>query len=347
MHIAAAEVDFPLKTPIRTGRTPADESSPPVLAYIDDPALSRTVVPHAVAMASALNAPLTLLHVLDVPQSAEIPADPVARSIRRRKAGEMLSGIAGSQKSADIRVDVAVFEGQLVEQICLWARENKAGLTIVGTRDDGPATNWGREEIAHKLVERVSGNLMLIPSSPSGQPIAAYRRVLVPLDGSCRAESVLPLAMRIATANDAELVLAHVIPVTELTETGPLEAEDHLLLETVTRRNERVARKYIERIRLRVVQSGLDARSIVTKDGDVRSLLAKLIVEQHIDLLVMTSHGHSGSMDCACGNVASYMLNHTATPLLLALRPPLPKHAKILQTDRPNQRYPDRSARGR
>jgi K+-sensing histidine kinase KdpD len=73
--------------------------------------------------------------------------------------------------------------------------------------------------------------LMQTPAGPartgrgpaSGAP---YRRVVVPLDGSRWAESVLPLAVRLAKASEAELLLVHVVPTPEMIEARPLEVED-------------------------------------------------------------------------------------------------------------------------
>ena len=84
------------------------ETSPPILAYIDDPAHSEMIVPHAVAMAGALEASLTLLHVLGLPHGAPPPPDPIAWSIRRRRAGESLRQIAKAQTSTGIHMDISV-----------------------------------------------------------------------------------------------------------------------------------------------------------------------------------------------------------------------------------------------
>jgi nucleotide-binding universal stress UspA family protein len=331
MHPTTAEQNQTNEMTVhRTRGAPLGDPAGSILAYVDGK-MAEKVVPHAIALSNALGAPVTLLDVLSVPQRLETPADPVVWSIKRRKASDALKRIAKNQKSALFDLSVAVAEGRLADQICRCARENKADLTILGILVNKAGSEWGYEDIAHKLVERISGDLLLIPSSLPVNAYVTYGRILVALDGSYRAESVLPLALRIAKANDAELVLAHVIPATELTETGPLEAEDHLLLESVAQRNERVARNYLERIRLRVMQLGLSTRSIVLRAGDVRSSLAKLVDDQHIDLLVMTSHGHTGRMDCSCGSVASYMLSHTTAPLLLALRPPLPNQSKNIR----------------
>src|SRR3546814_15560227 len=64
-------------------------------------------------------------------------------------------------------------------------------------------------------------------------PDQSYQRILVPLDGSRWAESVLPLAARIARAANAEILLAHVVPAPEMIEARPLEMEDKELRQSL------------------------------------------------------------------------------------------------------------------
>src|SRR3546814_15735031 len=77
--------------------------------------------------------------------------------------------------------------------------------------------------------------ILLVPPNAEPKP-DSYRRIVVPLDGSCWAESVLPVATRLARAADAELVLAHIVPRPELTVLRPLELEAQLMPQRVVAR---------------------------------------------------------------------------------------------------------------
>jgi nucleotide-binding universal stress UspA family protein len=294
-------------------------ASSPVLAYVDAEASTQKLVPHAMAIAKALNAPLTLLHVLDLPARADAPADPVEWNIWRQEAHGRVKRIAGGSGESPLELDIKIAEGRPVDQICRYVRELEASTVVVGTNDDENATCCELGETARKLIERSRGALFLIPPAVAQVPTVQYRRLLVPLDGSRTAESVLPLAMRLARAADAELILAHIIPAPEFTEIGPLEADDHKLRQQVSERNERVARKYVDQIRSRLARSGFAVRSLVVRDGDVRSSLSRLLDAEHVDLLIMSAHGRGSRPDMACGSVASYMISHAHIPLLLVI----------------------------
>jgi nucleotide-binding universal stress UspA family protein len=126
--------------------------------------------------------------------------------------------------------------------------------------------------------------------------------------------------LRLAKAEGAELLLAHVVPVPELTEVGPLEAGDLELRGQLVRRNERVAHDYLDRIRARVVKGGISARTLVLCDGDVRSRLARAIVDEAVDLVVLSAQGRSGHSDVPFGSVAAYLIAHAVAPLLIMCR---------------------------
>lgn len=291
--------------------------SAPVLAYVDASISSRKLIPHAMAVASALGAPLTLLHVLDLPGRSDGPTDPVEWSIRRKEAHGRIRRMAREGRSRTLKPDVKIAEGRPVDQICRFARELEAGIIVVGTKGDEDAADWELGEVARQLIDRSHGTLLLIPPSVDAVSDMRYGRILVPLDGSRTAESVLPLACRFARSAGAELLLAHIVPMPEMTEPGPLEAEDYELRHQVCERNERVARRYIGQIRSRHACSGVAVRSAVISNGDVRSALARLVADEAVDLLVMSAHGRSCRPDVAFGSVAGYMITHARTPLLL------------------------------
>jgi nucleotide-binding universal stress UspA family protein len=292
-------------------------ASSPVLACIDTSALTEGLLQHAVAMADALHAPLTLLHVLELPSQSDAPPDPVDWNIRlQEEHGRVRQAVRDVYPNL-LEIDVRIAEGRPVDQICCRMRELEAAMTVIGTKVNKNAAHWELGETSRKLIDRSRGTLLLVPPSVNADPDVHIRRLLVPLDGSRMAESILPLATRIARAVTAELLLAHIIPTPELTETGPLEANDHTLRQQMSERNKRVAREYIDRIRNQLAGSGLAARGLLVADEDVRSALARLIEDERIDLLIMSAHGHSSRPDVACGSIAGYMITHARTPLLI------------------------------
>src|SRR5438270_11024451 len=115
-----------------------------------------------------------------------------------------------------------------------------------------------------------------------------FKRILVPLDGSPRAERALLVAARIARASGAELVLARVVEIT------PLVGYEYQLMPVATEADLAVARVYLAGIAKREELSGLEPRIEVIEDGNVGSAILDAAARLDCDLLVLCSHGRSG-----------------------------------------------------
>ena len=290
-----------------------------VAACLDGSPVGERILPHARAVARALGTPLTLLRVLEGEAVAGAPPDPLAWDLRRREVRESLERLA-ARCPGNGPVEVQLIEGQAAEEICRWAQQHEIALTVLCSHGASGETPWSLASTASKLVEGAPGPFLLVPTSAAAEekaPVARYRRLLVPVNGSALAESVLPLANRLARAHDAELILAHVVPVPELTEIGPLDADDVELRERLIRRNERVANDYLDRLRAQLSGGEVPVRVLVLRDGDARSRLARLIAEEGVDLVVLSSHGRTARADTPLGSVASYLVAHAEIPLLI------------------------------
>jgi nucleotide-binding universal stress UspA family protein len=53
------------------------------------------------------------------------------------------------------------------------------------------------------------------------------------------------------------------------------------------------------------------------RDGDVRTRLESLILEEAVDLVVLSSHGHSGRATVPYGSVTADLVLNSPAPLLI------------------------------
>lgn len=299
-----------------------------IIACTDCSDHSVWVVPHAVTLATALKVPVTLLRVLDGRASPEARPDPIEWSLRRREARRALDQCAASARSPSSDTKTALAEGRTADEICRFMRERDDGMIVIGTRGRGDGGRGhgghgnGREgemgRTVQKVLSRAPGPVLLVPVEADAPP-PAYHRIVVPLDGSCWAESVLPLASRLARATDAELLLVHIVPPPEMIEATPLEMEDMILQQNVIERNDQAARGYLKRVRANLAATGLRVRTISARGDDVRETLRDLIHREGADLVVLSARGHGRhhACDMSYGTVASYLMSHCAVPMLV------------------------------
>lgn len=304
---------------LKPGRRHAERH---VIACVDRSRHAERIVPHALAVANALGSPVILLQVLEAHPGYDLRPDPIEWNIRRHEARDGLKRLAdscGDGGDGDGVIAAELAEGHTVEEICRRLGNRAARLTVLGTQGEGGGGEPGLGSTARSVLERATGPVLLVPvTARRGE--ANYRRILVPVDGSSWAESVLSLAQRLAAASGAELIVAHIVPVPELTETAPLEAEDVALRERLVERNERVARDYVERLRARAAEKGLKVRGLIRRGDDVRTSLMELIAGEDIDLVVLSARGQGRNRpsDLPYGDVAAYLMTHSPAPMLIA-----------------------------
>jgi nucleotide-binding universal stress UspA family protein len=140
-------------------------------------------------------------------------------------------------------------------------------------------------------------------------------RILVGLDGSPLAETILDPVRALARRLGAEVVLLHVTHVPETVraaEPGPT------LDEIVAQERER-AETYLEGAARKVTDAGLTVR-IAVSAGEAAAEIVRYAERERIDLIALATHGRSGMQRWLYGSVADAVLHMATTPLLL-LRP--------------------------
>ena len=138
-----------------------------------------------------------------------------------------------------------------------------------------------------------------------------YKRILVPLDGSKLAEQALPHAAIHAAQFGAEIMLLKVL--------GPLP-EPSMAGRGVVRSAEaasaELAQGYLEGVAAGLRDQGLLAQT-ATVEGKPYMEIIRFAEEHGIDLIVMSTRGHSGLSRWLLGSVADRVARGATVPLLL------------------------------
>jgi nucleotide-binding universal stress UspA family protein len=137
--------------------------------------------------------------------------------------------------------------------------------------------------------------------------------ILVPLDGSEFAEQALPTAQAIAKRENADMELVHVYEMIwpQLTQNAP-PLDPSLDLELRRRVLERLE-KLAESLR---ASTGISVKATLL-DGTPEDELAAYIARRHIDLVVMSTHGHGGISRLWLGGIGSDLVERSLSPVLL------------------------------
>jgi nucleotide-binding universal stress UspA family protein len=142
-----------------------------------------------------------------------------------------------------------------------------------------------------------------------------FKRILVPLDGSGRAEQALPIAARIARASGGSIVLVRVVS-TEPAQLPSAPARPNLV-QSAGEAERQLAETYLEGL------TGSDLLREVSVQTEVPvGLVAPSILSvannKHVDLMVICSHGYTGvTRWWLMGSVAAKLARFAETPVLV------------------------------
>lgn len=141
------------------------------------------------------------------------------------------------------------------------------------------------------------------------------KTILVPLDGSERAEYALPLAVRLARHSRSMLILIRVVNIA--TDYWPTMAAPYpLVMQGVVDTELEEAATYLETVATSAELAGLEVATTV-RYGIVAPVILAAATDYQPDLIVMCSHGRTGMAHVIMGSVAEKIARHTSVPLLI------------------------------
>jgi len=144
-----------------------------------------------------------------------------------------------------------------------------------------------------------------------------FKKILVPLDGSRRAEQSLPVACSLAQAYQAEVRLISVEEVIDPLNPGDWQAEPEAPHSSSSRLH------YLSRQVKAVEEQGLKVSHAILPIGSPAQLILEEAQATQADLIVVTSHGRSGLSRLVLGSVSEYLARHAPCPVMV-LRQPAP-----------------------
>jgi nucleotide-binding universal stress UspA family protein len=141
-----------------------------------------------------------------------------------------------------------------------------------------------------------------------------YNKILVPLDGSSLAETILGQAKALASGCVVpQMVLLSVI---EPFKEQPYRRGDDWV-ERMQKEAAAFALNYLTQLAEKVKIEGIKAEAVVI-EGDPAQMIMDYAQKNGVDLIVMSSHGKSGISRWVFGSVADKVVHHSSIPVLIS-----------------------------
>jgi nucleotide-binding universal stress UspA family protein len=250
---------------------------------------------------------------------------PEEESRRESMAREYLDGATERTKANfGVPVECVYRTGKAYEEILEEARREEVNLLIMTTHGRSITDPERLGSVVDKVVRGASCPTLLI--GPRASVPLQVERITVPLDGSALAAEALPVARSLAERLGGRIRLVRAVNVqpADPDVLGSFAAD---LLEST----ELTASLYLSEARLELETSVAVETALLS--GPPAEALLTDVKENRPDLLIMTTHGHTGFIRWALGSVTDRMVRGPVP--VLVLRPqdesgprlePLTKH---------------------
>jgi nucleotide-binding universal stress UspA family protein len=316
-----------------------------VLVPLDGSARAEQGLPVAARLAQAVGGTVVLLRVVTIPNEfvAYVTLEPIATqsviNATLEEARTSLERLTGSDSLAGVHTETEVLLGQAAATILSVVDSHHIDLIVLCSHSYTGMTRWMLGSVAEKvsqlapvpvLVLREDGPVPVPPLPQEGGPL----RVLIPLDGSVRAQAaIIPAAQLIAALSAPAQGALH------LTRVVALPAEVYLSQwerEAILQQAKQYLSSLADQMREGLLASPVADLKVsltwsVTIDTDIAAAIIRGAeqgeeaegagVSGSSQVIAMATHGYSGLQRWVMGSITQRVLHGSKLPLLI-VRPP-------------------------
>ncbi len=290
-----------------------------LLVPLDGSLLAEAALPPAIFLAQLLQAPLTLVHLIEHRAPTEVHGEHHLTNSEEARA--YLEEVA-ARFPPEIRVEIHIHTSEVSDvarSIVEHVDELGSDLIVMCTHGHGGLRSWLFGSIAQQVLSLGTSPVLLVqPDKSEFAPPFTCKRLLVPLDGNPEHEQGLPVAARLAQSCQAALHLVMVVP-TRDTLSGERASTARLLpraMSALLDMTQQGAEEYLHHHVTRLQAEGLPVTASVRR-GAPAAVIGRSAREAETNLIVLGTHGKTGMDAFWSGSVTPRLLSRTHIPLLL------------------------------
>ena len=300
-----------------------------ILVPLDGSKLAEQVLPYARLLGKALGSQIELLRVGGPIPSTQLDAAASGATLEqatdsiRRKTQDYLERTATFLHDTGLEVSCSTLEGSPASHIVSEAEREPATLVAMTTHGRSGITRWVLGSITEKVLQATTTPLLVIRAQEQKDFTVEVniKKVVVPLDGSPRAEQVLPHMMALAKALAAQVTLVRVTPsaaeyfqnVGDPSYTGyPMTHYADL-----AKKVDEGALNYLRRVSRDLHQNQLSSVEERLLHGPAADAIVDIARETPASIVSMTTHGRSRMGRWILGSVADRVVRHSGGPVLM------------------------------
>lgn len=287
-----------------------------LLIPLDGSKLGEIVFPFSRELAHRLNMEITCLHICELGDNQFCPMHEAYVKTTADKLMEQ-----GEESGQPVKAKSAIFEGQPSEGIVKYAEQESSDFILMATHGRSGFNRWVLGSNAMKVLRRTNIPVWLIRNGSSVSCNWPRTEIIVPLDESPLAESILPFVIKLVKdwgLENTQVILTKVCDEPVI----PADFTDEMQDVWREKKNEEAAvcsvsgQRYLKSIQARLNDEGIDTR-IEVRVGKVADEIISLAADSPFSFIVMSTHGRSGRGRWAYGSTTERVIVSATCPILL------------------------------
>jgi len=295
-----------------------------ILAPVDFSQSSMAALEEAIALSKYFGAELHLIHVYEPEhsfiESSALPILLPAHNVRE-KLQRHLRKVANDRGIESNHGHLHTLEGSPFEQICSAAANLKIDLIVISTRGNTGLKHLVLGSTAERVVRNSPCPVLVLRPNNVGLwrnknitgDSPALKTIVVPVDFSDCSMEGLTYAKKIAAEFGATLVLLHSVYLQYYVSSDEYARYD---FPEVMRETEALAREHMEELVRALREEGFKIEPAL-EIGHAGQQICDRSDDRNADLIVTSTHGHTGLKHVMLGSTAEFVVRHAKCPVLV------------------------------
>jgi len=242
----------------------------------------------------------------------------VVQSERDRALSELYALAAECRATSQADITVDLHAGPVGDVLQGYARRNDVDLIVISTHGRSGISRLSLGSVTDSLIRHTTIPVLVVKPPTSylnPQVIEAFKRIVVPLDGSMLAEQILPRVLALAKLEEAEITLLNVL-------IPQSYAQREIVNPNLPWWDKDIAhaQTYLFRVAGRLRRNGVAVTTDIVIGENVASAIGDFAGRERADLIAIATHGRGGLARMLRGSVADAVM-HSSRLSMLVFKP--------------------------
>ena len=242
----------------------------------------------------------------------------VVHSERDRALSELYALAAECRATSQADITVDLHAGPVGDVLQGYARRNDVDLIVISTHGRSGISRLSLGSVTDSLIRHTTIPVLVVKPPTSylnPQVIEAFKRIVVPLDGSMLAEQILPRVVALAKLEEAEITLLNVLMPQSYAQREIVDPNLPWWDKDIAH-----AQTYLFRVAGRLRRNGVAVTTDIVIGENVASAIGDFAGRERADLIAIATHGRGGLARMLRGSVADAVM-HSSRLSMLVFKP--------------------------